>query len=335
MHCPNCGNELDEEKKYCTNCGAKLDGSDMPEVINIKWVVISIVAIALVFGTCILATQNSNPPTDTINDKTNNEVVEDTTTVDDTPEYTAEEEPQRPIAPKPKCVYETSDGVCFTTQIFKVTPMNYYDCTGGWTTYEEERLAGEEARSYGITLCKPEYDNWAGAAKMCGDWGYKLPSEADLTSLARDIFGINISNEPSQRSYCPSWKKINTAPIKALKPDATPKNFGTALWEDTEESSTLAHARRIYIFENEYGNPASSYTQRISGSRPPYYIGTIERAVCVYDPYGVAKTKYVPPKPKPVQTSKPQTSEKQQTPVQQQAPAADEKYNKEAENALF
>lgn len=319
MNCPNCGSELNENQKFCTNCGAKIGNSDMPESINIKWVVISLVAVVLVFGTCIIATQNNNLPVDT---KENNEVIEDTTTVDDTTEYPEEEEeeqePQRPITPKPKCIYETSDGVCFTTQIFKVTPMDYYNCTGGWTTYEVERPAGEEARSYGITLCKYKYDNWAGATKMCGDWGYKLPSEYDLTSLAKDIFGINISNVPNERSYVPNQAEVNTVPIKALNLYAAPN----ALWEDTEESSSSAYIRGLGFLDTFN----KGYTERFIGSR--YYNVTTDRAICVYDPYGVAKTKYVPPKPKPVQTSNPE-------PPVQQAPAADEKYNKEAENALF
>ena len=70
---------INENQKFCSECGAKIGESDMQEIINIKWLVISVAAIAIVFGTCILATQN-NSSANTSNNNVNNEVVEDTNT---------------------------------------------------------------------------------------------------------------------------------------------------------------------------------------------------------------------------------------------------------------
>ena len=166
MNCPKCGKELNENQKFCSECGAKIDESDMQEIINIKWLVISVAAIALVFGTCILATQN-NTSANTSNNNANNEVVEDTNTDEETTKYAEEpQEEQRPVAPKPNCVYETSDGVCFTTQIFEFEPIKVQTQT-----------------SY-------EYNYWLGAKDACESKGYKLPNDYELRSLFGDIIGI-------------------------------------------------------------------------------------------------------------------------------------------------
>ncbi len=314
MNCPKCGKELNENQKFCSECGAKIGESDMQDIINIKWLVISIAAIALVFGTCILATQNS-PSANTSNNNVNNEVVEDTNTDEETTAYTEEpQEPEKPVAPKPNCVYETSDGVCFTTQLFKATPMHYYDCTGGWTTYLREKPACAEVNSYGISQCYYPHDSWAGAMKACKDWGYQLPNAYELNSLAKDILGTVISNEIDEFSSKAPDKRLNLVPIEKLKPDINSKDFNIFLWENADDTSSTAYMRVINVFENKWGYQYSD-TRRGKGIKDAEALRFIPWAVCVYDPYGVAKEKYVLPKPVPKPT--------------------DDKYNKEAEDALF
>lgn len=293
MNCPKCGKELNENQKFCTKCGAKIGESCMQEIINIKWIVISIAAIALVFGVCILAIKN-NLSANTSNNNVNNEIVEDTdiNIDEEATEYT--EEQQEPVAPKPHCVYETTDGVCFTTQLFKVTPMHYYDCTGGLTTYGEEKTAGEEARNYGINQCQAQYDAWAGAVKSCKDWGYKLPSTEELDSLAKDIYSVIVSDKPYERTYLPPNQDVNITPLRALKPDYDyDHSKGVELWEDLEINSRQAYSRRFAIEKNKYWY---TWTTRHVYMRNSSAMAIMDYAVCVYDPYGIAKKTYTIPK---------------------------------------
>lgn len=315
MNCPKCGNELNENQKFCSNCGYKNSDDIISKIFNSKEIIIPIVSVVLILTSCIaIAVHNDTKHFD------NNAITENNsndTETEEMEEYSEEESPAVKLAPKPKCIYETSDGVCFTTQIFKIEPMHYYDCTGGLTTYNRTNPAGEEARNYGINECNYMYDSWAGANKACKDWGYKLPNTEELDSLAKDIYSAIISDEPDEFTYLPPNKNVNISPLKALKPNYNnyDTNGITKLWEDLEIDATHAYSR---VFDD---SGRRSSTRRYDSSRDYYIPFRVDSSVCVYDPYGVAKKTYTIPK---IVKTPPKT----QTPV---------KGNnvQEAENALF
>ncbi len=297
MNCPKCGKELNENQKFCSECGAKIGENDMQEIINIKWLVISIAAIALVFGTCILATQNS-PSANTSNNNVNNEVVEDTNTDEETTAYTEEpQEVQKPVAPKPNCVYETSDGVCFTTQIFEFEPIKVQTQT-----------------SY-------EYNYWLGAKDACESKGYKLPNDYELRSLFGDILGIEIYSGIDIDTTKFSYTKIPTN-YEILKRIAPKKEmYGIYLWENEEFDDERAYMRKK---DTIWGDET---TKQYVADKFSYN----KNVICVYDPNGkphkslleISREKEA--KAKELQAKQRALKEKQMQ----------EELNKEAEDALF
>ena len=70
MNCPNCGNEITENQKFCTNCGAKVSNVEdtkeetsqkinkMKNIIKSKTFIISYIFALIVF-VCILSTVNN------------------------------------------------------------------------------------------------------------------------------------------------------------------------------------------------------------------------------------------------------------------------------------
>lgn len=319
MNCPKCGNELNENQKFCSNCGYKNSDDLISKIFNSKEIIIPIVSVVLILTSCIaIAVHNDTKHFD------NNAITENNsndTETEEMEEYSEEESPAVKLAPKPKCIYETSDGVCFTTQIFKIEPMHYYDCTGGLTTYNRTNSAGEETRNYGINECNYMYDSWAGANKACKDWGYKLPNTEELDSLAKDIYSAIISDEPNEFTYLPPNKKVNLSPLKLLSPTYDyDKGRVLELWEDLEIDATRSYSREFNI-GHKLAHPAYTYTRREATFRDYYIPFRVDSSVCVYDPYGVAKKTYTIPK---IVTTPP----KVQTPVK-------ENNVQEAENALF
>lgn len=281
MNCPNCGNEINENQKFCSKCGKQLneDYSSLENNENIvaeimPKAIISLVIVGLL-GVFVWTGNNTS-----VNNSTPKTVAEDTETNENdlnSEDTEVAEEEHKYVAPKPKCLYETSDGVCFTTKTFSPTTVNYYDCTGGHSTFGVEEYPSQAFYDIGVRNCKAHYDYWVGAMKMCNDWGYKLPDEYELSSLAKDMYGTIISNELDVHTYLPDGHTINMIPIEKL--NIQYKKYWNIYLEDSEKDSAFAFGR--YLNQKD--------TKRVSISRDnwPRY-----DAVCVYNPNGVAKKSY-------------------------------------------
>lgn len=313
MNCPKCGNEIGENQKFCSNCGHATDNNaDMPWLIQyFKEVIVVALAIFFIFVYGALIINNNNTPVQ------KNETVIVHTEAEGIEEYDPGcgdglEETQQPTNLPQKCIYKTSDGICFTTKIFAPKPLNYYDCTGGSTTYNHKAYSSSEYCNMGINTCSAQHDYWAGAMKMCHDWGYKLASAEDLTSLVNDIYGVKVSGENGVSSYLQEGKNPNKA-ILALLGLKNTDYFSLYLWEDKEVNERYAYSRYITNFT----------TKRYDGSPRALAPALGYCAICVYNPYGKVKTSYDEYRRQQLK----QAQEKQQ---QKQ-----ENLKNEAKNALF
>lgn len=208
----------------------------------------------------------------------NTEGMEDAESENNTNEDIVEKQEDSYIAPKPKCIYETSHGVCFTTKAFKPTPLDYYDCSGGWTTYGKERTPVQKFRDIGINHCYERKDYWAGAKVQCSEWGYKLPDAYELGSLAADIYNANISNEIDVTSYLPNGYSPNEKPKQLLS--FSTANGSVSLWENLEKNN-------ISAFERHFGYRETSRRSQVKEND---YFYTL--VACVYDPKGRATSSY-------------------------------------------
>ena len=163
------------------------------------------------------------------------------------------------------CVYKTSDGVCFTTQLF-----------------EAERLKV-------VNIDENYYDRWLTAKDACECRGYKLPSDDDLRSLFQDILGVKIEKGINIKSY--KHRSTTNIPtnydiLKRIAPDGFNKySSGTYkwrniyLWEDESFDDKSAYVRD---FDNDFGSDVTSQKTR---EKRDYDRGT-EQVICVYDPNG-------------------------------------------------
>ena len=245
---------------------------------NKKYILTALlITIAFITSAC-----TSNINNNEVTDNTTEQNIEDISNNTTNEEYIAESEEVKEEYTAPKnCLYETSDGVCFTTIAFKPEPLNYYECTGGLTTYRQKEPATSELAKIGIKNCYSHYDYWAGAMKQCHDWGFRLPNEYELTSLAQDIYGVKVSRKENIMSSLPDGHKINTIPIKQLY--LYIRAFSVHYWENGEIEEDKAYSRH---FEN-------TYTERRPGRRgDEVYFDHFINAICVYDPNGIAKDNY-------------------------------------------
>jgi len=163
------------------------------------------------------------------------------------------------------CVYKTSDGVCFTTQVFY--PDGIKD---GGDKYKD-------------------YNGWNGAKDACESKGYKLPSDDDLRSLFQDILGIKIKSGVDIKSY--KYKGTTEAPtnyniLKRIAPNGFNDSIyeqnkwqNIDLWEDADFDDKLAYARAKFVSwgdDETYQHLVEKYS----------YTNSNCLAICVYDPNG-------------------------------------------------
>ena len=90
------------------------------------------------------------------------------------------------------CAIELSDGTCFTAPIITFDPLSHDECIA-------------RQSELGIKNCRSgDNDYWGGAVKACGGVT-KMPTQAQLTALAEEIYGTSINSSGSTSGL--SWNK--------------------------------------------------------------------------------------------------------------------------------
>ena len=91
------------------------------------------------------------------------------------------------------CSFEV-DGICFGTP-FQPTPHVWNGCDVYGTTSNPDDLAfmGEHNIQYCMTSAYGTNDYWAGAVKTCAEQGKRMPTDAELTTLANDLYNTTVS----------------------------------------------------------------------------------------------------------------------------------------------
>ena len=129
------------------------------------------------------------------------------------------------------CSFEVG-GICFGTP-FQPTALTAADCNAN-------------KGKYGIQNCMTgDNDYWGGAMKACAEQGKRMPTDAELTTLANDLYGETIGGgdgEPIENL------KMNTD--KASSYGIPLYDFGGgisgfALWSGQETDARLAHDREF------------------------------------------------------------------------------------------
>lgn len=301
MNCPNCGNDVNENQKFCSHCGYNLEDSQQDLSNNSKqsWdekflgiklnygLVLGALFLVIIFSALVLSAKKADINTYTSNQQQYEQSENANPSNENEPTEDEERQEAKQSAPKRNCIYETSNGVCFTTKTFKPEPLNYYDCTGGLTTYDKVAVPTKKYQDIGIRTCYNHYDYWAGAMNQCNAWGYKLPNARELASLAADVYGSAISYETDVKSYLPDGYKANTAPLDILNISYNLTRT-EKYWEDKEVEGypELAYAR-------DFGTTYVKYTERITKTKDSYMtLPTVNEALCVYNPNGKAVKSY-------------------------------------------
>lgn len=151
---------------------------------------------------------------------------------------------------KSNCVYQTSNGVCFTTKMFSPYALNS--------------------------------DNyWLGAKDECESKGYRLPNDYELRALFSDIIGITIKSGTNIKSSKSSNTNIPTN-YEIIKKISQNGNYNTNihkdiyLWENQQFSEKQAYVRNRTTF---WGIEESK--QAITDKNYSFIC-----AICVYNPNG-------------------------------------------------
>ena len=145
------------------------------------------------------------------------------------------------------CLLEHNN-LCIATAPVVPTPITKAECEANKSTY-------------GINDCYFDPDYWAGAMKACKDQGMRLPTDAELTELAKYLY-----NDSSITDY-KSGLTLDTSKL----PDSF-SGLGTSwyyLWSSAEYSSNYAYNRYFH----------TSYTSSYDNGRGSSYV----RFVCVGD----------------------------------------------------
>ena len=129
------------------------------------------------------------------------------------------------------CVYKTSDGVCFTTTIFKSEPI----------------VIEKDNRSY--------QNYWLGAKDACESKGYRLPNDTELRSLFGDIMGVIIrSGVGIETQVDPADTPTNYNILKKISPNDL-KPCSISLWENENFDNEHAYYRQKSNVEINYSIP--------------------------------------------------------------------------------
>ena len=124
------------------------------------------------------------------------------------------------------CTIKLSDGTCFTAP-FKPEPITKAEC---------EQLKG----GFGIKKCAHNKDYWAGAVKACGGVS-KMPTQAQLTALAEELYGTSISSSGNTRIDMSDYTK------NKFKEMGFDTSLGYVIvWSGVEWSNSYAYTRDFF-----------------------------------------------------------------------------------------
>ena len=123
------------------------------------------------------------------------------------------------------CSFEIN-GTCFTVP-FKPEPITKAEC---------EELKG----GFGIKKCAHNKDYWAGAVKACGGVS-KMPTQAQLTALAEELYGTSISSSGNTRIDMSDYTK------NKFKEMGFDTSLGYVIvWSGVEWSNSYAYTRDFF-----------------------------------------------------------------------------------------
>lgn len=124
------------------------------------------------------------------------------------------------------CLLEANNKCLISTAAVLPTPMTKAECNANKS-------------KYGINACQHDPDYWAGAMKMCKDQGMRLPTDEELTELAKYLYN-NDSISLSEKTY-------GTLDISKI-PDSL-SGIGSSwvyLWSSNESSAYVSYRRSFY-----------------------------------------------------------------------------------------
>ena len=126
------------------------------------------------------------------------------------------------------CSFEVG-GICFGT-LFQPTALTAADCN-----------ANKE--KYGIQNCMTgDNDYWGGAMKACAEQGKRMPTDAELTTLANDLYGETIGGGDAETVYATmNTDKASSYGIPLYDFGGGVSGFG--LWSGQETDARYAHGR--------------------------------------------------------------------------------------------
>ena len=127
------------------------------------------------------------------------------------------------------CSFEV-DGICFGTP-FQPTALTAADCNAN-------------KGKYGIQNCMTvDNDVWGGAMKACAEQGKRLPTDAELTTLANDLYNTTVSGRDGELFDATlDTDKASSYGIP-LTPVGDPYGNGFVLLSGQETDARYAHGR--------------------------------------------------------------------------------------------
>ena len=125
------------------------------------------------------------------------------------------------------------DGLCFTAP-FKPTALTAADCN-----------ANKE--KYGIQNCMTTDDDfWGGAMKACAEQGKRMPTDAELTTLANDLYGEDVSAGDGERVEDITMNTDKASSYGIPLTDFGGGVSGFSLWSGQETDASYARGRAFY-----------------------------------------------------------------------------------------
>ena len=145
------------------------------------------------------------------------------------------------------CSFEVG-GICFGA-LFKPTALTAAECNA-------------QKGELGINECYYDTDYWAGAVKACADQGKRLPTDAELTTLANDLYNTTVSGGAGE--LFEATLDTDKASSYGIPLTDIGGGYGNSflLWSGQERDARVAHGRAfasVGTFWPSYGSRDDSY----------------------------------------------------------------------------